>query len=487
MKNIRLLIFVILGLGIFLSFFLFLQFAELLFNIHNKYEHTPVWLLVLYFSGIALLAIVSTVIIWKVRKIGSKPRAAKAKQREITDDQSFQNKLAKLSALSADTDAIEADWHELLKIRQQKTVNIALFGEINVGKSSLIASLTEQQPAISAAGGETTDIHSYPFTHQQLHYCLFDMPGIAEAFGQSEKRSTETAIKSHVVVFVVDQEFTHSTFEAYKKLLGYKKPIIIALNKADYYRDDEKALIRERIKSHFLDQQQTPPPILWVQAKTTKTVERHHPDGRIESAEVVVPADINALLFAIDNLAADQLKLSEQLDHSYFQLLEEQIDDALKTTRKSEAEKVIKTYMQRAIIGGVAAVGPGTDILLQGYFCIEMTKKICQIYDVDASEIELEALISSINSKLKKQISLILALVGNVHKAFTGIGTVTGGALHAIAYGLIFESLGRALVTCFEKDAHFEKKDIIKAVEDELSGNLETRTRKLVQTILLKK
>ena len=36
--------------------------------------------------------------------------------------------------------------------------------------------------------------------------------------------------------------------------------------------------------------------------------------------------------------------------------------------------------------------------------------------------------------------------VGIVHfKAFPGIGTVTGGLLHAVAYGMIFHTLGHAV------------------------------------------
>lgn len=116
-----------------------------------------------------------------------------------------------------------------------------------------------------------------------------------------------------------------------------------------------------------------------------------------------------------------------------------------------------------------------------------MTKKVCAIYDIDSKEIDIESLVEALNNKVKKQLSIILALVGNVLKAFPGVGTITGGAVHAVAYGLIFESIGNALINCFEKDRHLEKNNIIKALEEELSGNLENRTRKLVQTIFLKK
>ena len=41
----------------------------------------------------------------------------------------------------------------------------------------------------------------------------------------------------------------------------------------------------------------------------------------------------------------------------------------------------------------------------------------------------------------------MLAIAGNALKAFPGLGTLGGGVLHAIAYGLVFDSLGRAVAS----------------------------------------
>ncbi len=46
---------------------------------------------------------------------------------------------------------------------------------------------------------------------------------------------------------------------------------------------------------------------------------------------------------------------------------------------------------------------------------------------------------------MRTSTSLVLAIAGNALKAFPGLGTLGGGVLHAIAYGLIFDSLGRAV------------------------------------------
>ena len=80
---------------------------------------------------------------------------------------------------------------------------------------------------------------------------------------------------------------------------------------------------------------------------------------------------------------------------------------------------------------------------------------------------------------------MILALTGNICKAFPGLGTVLGGASHAVAYGLIFESLGRAALAALERsDGHITTQSIMNYFEDELQHDLEKRAKNLVKTVL---
>ena len=46
---------------------------------------------------------------------------------------------------------------------------------------------------------------------------------------------------------------------------------------------------------------------------------------------------------------------------------------------------------------------------------------------------------------------MVVAVIGNGLKAFPGLGTLSGGALHAIAYGLLFDRLGHALLESLEQ------------------------------------
>ncbi|MCB1569195.1 MAG: GTP-binding protein HSR1, partial [Xanthomonadales bacterium] len=59
--------------------------------------------------------------------------------------------------------------------------------------------------------------------------------------------------------------------------------------------------------------------------------------------------------------------------------------------------------------------------------------------------VDVDDLLARAGGLLRTGSSITLAVVGNALKAFPGFGTLGGGIVHAVAYGLIFDSLGHAL------------------------------------------
>lgn len=487
MNKIRGLIIVASIIALFLALFFFVQFTGFLFDIQQKYADSPTWLIALYIGGVAVISFVGIVLIYRLSRIGSAPqKVIKSKPREVIDDTTFTEKMSELQNKGADTAEIEADWQNLLSIRENAAVSVAVFGEVNAGKSSLIQTLTGQAVDISARAGQTQYLTEYPFQYNDRPYTLIDMPGINEVTAahefNTEKLVKEKAIKSHIVLWVVEEELTQSSFEAYQYLQQFNKPMLIAINKADYYSDSERLQITERIQQQ-LKQAVT---VVWTSAATTKVVEKHFPDGRIESHEVPVSGQISELIQAMESLTFDRLTLDYQLNDSYFQALEVAMDDSLQQARQEKAERIIKSYSQKAIFGGMAAVGPGTDVLLQGYLGMGMARELCALYDVDVKSVDLEDTLSQLNDKMKKELAVILALVGNVCKAFPGVGTVAGGAMHAIAYGLIFESLGKAMAACLAKYHGINREQLATELEGQISGNLEARATRLAKAVIFR-
>lgn len=472
-------------IALFLALFFFVQFTGFLFDIQQKYADSPQWLIALYIGGVAVIALVGLILIYKLSRFGSSPQASSEKPlREVIDDNSFNEKITTLQAQGADTHAIEADWQNLLSIREKEAVSIALFGEINVGKSSLIQQFTGIETEISARGGKTQQITEYPFSYRERRYELIDMPGFNEVGDNhaSETLLHEKAIKSHLVVWMLDEEPTQSAQQHYQRLTQFNKPIIIAINKANYYTQHERLQITDRVQQQLA----ATVPIVWINTATTKIVERHFDDGRIESSEVSVSGNVDELITAIESLTFDRLTLDNRLNDSYFQSLEIAMDKSLSQARQIRAEAIIKSYSQKAIFGGMAAVGPGTDVLLQGYLGMGMAKALCEVYEVDVKSVDLEGTLSMLNDKMKKELAVILALVGNVCKAFPGIGTVAGGAMHAIAYGLIFESVGRAMTACLEKHHGIDRQQLANELEGQIHEHLEARAIRLAKAIIFK-
>ena len=115
---------------------------------------------------------------------------------------------------------------------------------------------------------------------------------------------------------------------------------------------------------------------------------------------------------------------------------------ALRTER---GEQVVARYTRRAVVGALAAVAPGTDLVIQGALATAMLRELCAIHDLRVRDVDLDAFLTRAGGLVRTTTSVTLAIAGNALKAFPGLGTLGGGLLHAVAYGLIFDSLGRAI------------------------------------------
>ncbi len=490
MNKLRTIIIIGTILALFLALFFFVQFTGFLFTIQEKYSDAPSWLIFIYIAGIILISLVGVIFVYRVSKFGSSPQKIAQKKAEIIDDDSFYSKLKKLENEGGEVSQIKSDWNNLMELRKSESVTIAMFGEINAGKSSIIKTLIGKDIEISAKGGQTKTITNYNFEKENRKYNIFDMPGFNEFAGFSEDIIREKAIKSHIVAFVMQEDITNTSYEAYKHLQSYKKPIIIAINKADYYSEEEQQQITNNIHLKLENKTRSNSEnylkVVWVSSDAMKNVEKHYDNGEIKTEEVLVAGNIDSLIYAIEEKTFDRLAINNSLDNSYYKSLEKDIDGGIFKVRHERAKKIVKSYSQKAIFGGMAAIGPGTDVLLQGYLGMGMAKDICKVYEINVKQVDLESMMDMLGSKMKKELAVVLALLGNICKAFPGIGTVAGGVLHAVAYGIIFESVGKAMILCIEKNNGLQQKDLVIELEKQISTNLEKRAIKIAKSVFLK-
>ena len=148
---------------------------------------------------------------------------------------------------------------------------------------------------------------------------------------------------------------------------------------------------------------------------------------------------------------------------------------------------MVARYSKRAVIGALAAVAPGSDLVIQGVLATRLVQELCQLYDVSVKDVEVESFIKLAGGRLRNLSALTMAIAGNALKAFPGLGTISGGLLHAVAYGLIFDSLGRAAAQTLASRGELRPYPAARVFEDLLRENLETGAGRFAQMAIAQK
>ena len=162
--------------------------------------------------------------------------------------------------------------------------------------------------------------------------------------------------------------------------------------------------------------------------------------------------------------------------------------DALESvSQERDAEAIVAKYTKRAVVGALAAVVPGSDLVIQGVLATALIRELAKLYDVSVRDVDIDAFLSQVKLTIRTSASLILAIAGNALKAFPGLGTLGGGVLHAIAYGLIFDSLGRAVAKTFREQRTLDSSSAQSALSDFLADTSAERVRQIARYVLDKK
>lgn len=183
-------------------------------------------------------------------------------------------------------------------------VRIAVIGEPNVGKSSLVnAILQEERSIVSDIQGTTRDAIDTPFRHDGKPYVIVDTAGIrkrGKVYENVEKYSVLRAMsaieKCDVALFVIDGE--KGIREQDKHVAGYAyeagKPTIIIVNKWDAIEKDTHTMAQftEKVRVEFAYLSYAP--ILFISAKTHQRVDTVVPmvDRVFENSTRRIPTNI---------------------------------------------------------------------------------------------------------------------------------------------------------------------------------------------------
>ena len=360
-----------------------------------------------------------------------------------------------------DTAALEAELAELDRRRDSGEFYVALFGEISTGKSSVIRALAPQAATdIDVIGGTTRHVeHHRGALADGRELVLADVPGSSEVDGaMREQLARDEALRAHAVVYLTDADLTRAQDAEIRWLAAFGKPTVLALNKADWYDEAQRGALLDRFRARYAN---TLRAIVAISAGGSERHERTLADGRRERVERERLPETGALADALARISAGGASALEPAREAAVLAEVGRRGDALarETAARESAESIAK-YTRRAVVGALAAVAPGTDLIIQGALATGLVRELARIHGVAVREIDVEALLSRVGPTVRNTSALVLAIAGNALKAFPGLGTLGGGVLHAIAYGLVFDSLGHALADTLAAHAALDAADI---------------------------
>ena len=398
----------------------------------------------------------------------------------VPDRASLEQRIDQLREHGADTGALAAELGDLDQRRLGARLYVALFGEISTGKSSLIRALAPNALLASDARGGTTRAvaHYDGALPDGRTLVLADVPGSRESGGDERERvAREEALRAHAVVYLCAGDLVRGQVDELRWLADFGKPLLLALNKADQWSEGERAQLLDKLRAQSRGIAGT---VVAISAGGSERYQRRLADGSSESVERQRKPSVEPLLHALARLTAPGAEgLEGRREQAVLAGLHQRTGAVEAQARAEQAERIVRQYARRAIVGAMAAVAPGSDLVIQGVLATGLTRALAELYGIRVSEVQIDDFVQQARLTLRTGSSIVLAVAGNALKAFPGLGTLGGGVLHAFAYALIFDSMGRALAASLAERHTLDQRDAGARLKELLADAGSARLRQL--------
>ena len=475
----------------------------------QELRELPVWL---QYAAATLIAAVVLGFAWLAWRL-LRPRPRKSVVAKAPKRAEVQARLDALAQQRADTEELQSELAELDRRARSEQFYVAVFGEISAGKSSLIRALADgAAPASDVLGGTTRAIAHYVARIGDSEVVYADVPGMHEVSGRDameisgraqredhspspasgrghgvgarmrESMARDEALRAHIVLYVCAGDLTRDQDAELRWLRGFGKPLVLVLNKADQLYEAERLALAAALRQKYRDATDAQ---IVVSAGGSETIERRLADGRSETVTRERAADVGVLVEALGRYAASGAAAFEPArEAAVLSQVDARAGELEAVLREREAEAVVAKYTKRAVVGALAAVMPGSDLVIQAVLATALVRELSKLYDVPLRDIDIDAFLAQVKLTVRTSASLVLAIAGNAAKAFPGLGTLGGGVLHAIAYGLVFDSLGRAVATTLRERHALDRDAANSALSRLLTDTSTERLRRIARYAL---
>jgi GTP-binding protein EngB required for normal cell division len=465
---LRLLVSIAILIITFLVLFLALIASETALTVWHYLKEAPLWIQLAYAVVLVGLPLLTLVLFWNWLRPARKQKTA---VKRVLSEESLQDELLESSRDGVDISEALEEIREQRRRQGSGELFISVYGEVSSGKSSLVKALVPAaEVATDPRAGTTTTIrHYYWQAPSGDQIVIADLPGFNL---ENDKPALEETRRSHLVIFLCDGDLTNSQISQLRYLSGLKKPLVLALNKSDRYSSEEQKILLDELRQKS---RLAPSDVVAISTGGREEVIRLIGESLEERGTRERHPEIDALRKTVQRHLDQDRELMESLrETAVLTLASEKLDEARSRHRAEKADELVSKYSRRAVIGAMAAVAPGSDLVIQGVLATRLIRELSKLYEVPVKEIEIESFLELAGGKLKNMTALTLAIAGNALKAFPGLGTISGGVIHAVAYGMIFDSLGKAAADTMASRGELRPFPAAEAFEDLLHDHLES-------------
>lgn len=477
---LRLLLALLLGVAVLALLHFGLGLAERTLSLWQALSEGPALLRWTLLAALAALGAGSAWLLWR---LFARP-ATGARRPERIDRGALESRLQTLQAQGAKVAPLRVELETLDQRRASGRLQLALFGDISTGKSSLLRALLPNAAVeIDARGGSTREVSQHAGETAGFALDIADVPGVCGADGETLAASARAeAARAHALLYVCEGDLSRSQDTDLRALARFGRPLLLVLNKIDRYDEGERRALLETLRQRYAG---LGAEVLAVCAGHVERLRRIAPDGREDWVQRERPPELDELLHALRRIAAlGAQALEPAREAATLSALEQQLDAAERTTRERLASDIVQRYTRRALVAALATVAPGTDLVIQGGLATAMLRELAGVHGRSLRELDIDAFVRAASGRVRGRSALVLAIAGNAMKAFPGLGTLGGGLVHALAYGLIFDALGRAAAEALAAGEALDRDETLRRFEDSLAAPRAEQLQRLARLAL---
>ena len=253
---------------------------------------------------------------------------------EITDELNYRKAQNSLRSLISNLDltaeeqsGLESEIERLTQMLdklEQSVVQIAAFGMVGRGKSSVLNALVGQNifpTGVLHGVTRTIDTAEWKLTPEQIPHTsenlqrltitanqggeiqLIDTPGIDEVNGEArETLACDLAQRVDLILFIVSGDITQVEYRALAKLREAGKPMLLVFNKIDQYPEADRIAIYQKIKEERVRELISPDEIIMVAASPIEVRGEKDHTGKLKVQRIRGDSQVEPLKLKIIQL-----------------------------------------------------------------------------------------------------------------------------------------------------------------------------------------